>query len=90
MDVLKIDEKAAEKKLSIIRRYIFELLIVGLCLFSGYLFKGQKDLEKTIRDYLTEDRQILIQRLDINTEAIEQNSNIIQDLNKTFYTNKKK
>lgn len=87
MDVLKIDEKQAEKKLSIIRRYIFELLIVGLCLFSGYLFKGQKALEKTIRDYLTEDRQILIERLDVNTQAINQNSSIIEDLNRSIYNN---
>lgn len=89
MSLLKLDDKQAENKLSIIRRYIVELLIVGLCMFSGYLFKAQKDLEKTIRDYLTEDRQILIERLDLNTQAIYQNSSIIEELVNPGYRNYK-
>lgn len=85
MDIVKIDEKQAEKKLSIVRRYIFELLIVGLALFSGYLFKGQKELESQIRNYLVNDRQIMIERLEINTQAINQNSSVIEEMYQQRY-----
>jgi hypothetical protein len=85
MSLLKLDDKQAENKLSIIRRYIVELLIVGLCVFCGYLFKTQKDFEKIIRDYLTEDRQLLIERLEVNTQALYYNSSIIEEMQSPRY-----
>jgi hypothetical protein len=97
MDVLKVDAVQAEKKLSIVRRYIFELLIVMLCLFSGYLFLGQQELELQIRNYLQNDRVLMIEKIDVNThriddntKALEQNSEIIQELNNSLYKTKKK
>lgn len=90
MDIIKIDEKAAEKKLSIIRRYIFEILIVVLCFLTGYLFQGQRELETMFREYLVKDRMLMMEKIDVNTSVINQNSSIIQDLNKSLYSKSKK
>lgn len=95
MEVININEKAAEKKLSVFRKYFVEIAIVALCVVSGYLYKGQKELETLIRNYLITDKSVLYQKIDssthaidVNTNVIKQNSEIIQELNKNYYRKK--
>lgn len=85
--MLSINDKEAEKKLSIFRKYFVEIMVVILCCVNVYLFKGQKDLENLIRNYLITDKNVLIQKLDsatslmnVNTDVIKQNSEIILEL----------
>ena len=78
MNVLNADPQKVRSNLSIFRIYFFEISVVVLGIVTGYLFYGQKELQKDMRNYLLNDRERLIIKLDENTSAIKDNTQVIQ------------
>jgi len=78
MNVLNADPQKVRSNLSIFRIYFFEIAVVVLGIVTGYLFYGQKELQKDMRNYLLNDRERLIIKLDENTSAIKDNTQVIQ------------
>jgi hypothetical protein len=78
-----------EKKLSVIRRFPLETLIAAMaiaityCIGVGYHNSEKiESLNTQMKTYLIEDRKILIQTLDNNTKALEDNSVLINKMSK--------
>jgi hypothetical protein len=71
---------ASENKLSLIRKFIYEIVLVILMFSVAYLFIKIGSLDQEIKTYLREDRVTGIQKIDLNTEAILQNTLILKDV----------
>lgn len=78
-NLLNVDPKEAEKKLSAFRKYSTEILL--LCALSAiwFLFAGQKELEKDLRKYLIEDRLNTSTQLNESTEVLRDIKDILED-----------
>lgn len=89
----------SEKKASIIRQYPLEtlvLIITAACIFlTVWQFRTADKvdtLQSEMKNYLHEDRKILIETIGKSTEAVNQNSEIMKEVkqilnNKNLTTN---
>jgi CHASE1-domain containing sensor protein len=59
-----------EKSMSLLRKYIFEVVMFSLCTAVVYLFWTVSDLQLFIRNDLINDKIILTKTIEKNTEAI--------------------
>lgn len=82
-------ENELEKKASIIKRYPIETFLIVLMLAVGYLVKEQSTLksenfqtQKSFNDFLKDDRVETIKIIERNTNVINRNNEIIENLKK--------
>lgn len=58
-----------KEKLTLIRKYIYEIILVILCFAVFRLFNSYQEIDATLKKYLFEDREKMI-RLQENTNSI--------------------
>lgn len=82
MTVSEIKDSFNEKNLSLVRKYIFEILVVLLLVLTGFQWYNQIETDKRFVDYLNIDKEILINTINKNTNAFEQNNYLLQTFKK--------
>lgn len=82
MDNNTIVKNFNEKNLSLVRKYIFEILVVLLLVLTGFQWYNQRQTDNRFIEYLNLDKGILIHTIENNTQAIQQNNLILQTLKK--------
>jgi len=63
-------EVASEKKLSVLRKYPLEFLIIILFLSVGYLFHLYSNLNNEFKNHLLITNRVMIETLKENTQAL--------------------
>lgn len=59
-----------QQKLSLIRRYIYEVVLVTLCLVVATLFQAYRDLNNSFMSHLQNDSEKMQGALNNNTNAL--------------------
>lgn len=80
MALISIDDKDAEKKLGIVRRYLPEIAYLSLATCIVFLFTGQREIEKDMRQYLNSDRMSGVQTITENTSVIKANTEVMREV----------
>jgi hypothetical protein len=78
--IIDINEEEAGKKLSVFRKYYYEIGIIVLAMVVSYLFIGQKQLERDMRNYLINDRTAAFEKMNATTEVIRQNTEVMKSV----------
>jgi len=73
----EIQKNFNDKNLSLIRKYIFEILVILLMFLSGFQWINQKKADDRFIKYLEIDKSVLIKTIENNTQAIHQNNLIL-------------
>lgn len=67
-----------EKNLTLFRKYIYEFVLLSLCSSTIFLFHEYSQLDASVRTYLTQDREKMIQVINNNTQALSLVENLIK------------
>lgn len=78
-NLMKIDAKEADKKLSTFRKYSTEILLACTLFTSWYMFLEQRDMEKTFRSYLIDDRTKISRQMEKNTNILTEIKSILKE-----------
>lgn len=83
-NLIDVNVDELEKKASFFKRNYYEIGFIVMAVVISYLFVGQKQLERDMRNYLISDRTAAFQKMDATTEVIKKNTDVMQDVSGTL------
>ncbi len=75
-----VNTEEAEKRISFFKRNYYEIGFIVMAIVIGYLFVGQKQLERDMRNYLIGDRTAAFEKMNISTDVIRQNISVMKEV----------
>jgi len=86
--ILNIDTKEADKKLNLVSKnfYLVMIIVFGLCIF--YLFKEFLNLNNKLNDYLQEQNIKTVKVIENNNAVIDNNTKSLDKLTEAINTKK--
>jgi hypothetical protein len=72
MALIELNEESAKEKLQLFTKYPYQVVTIVLGLCIGYLFVGQRSLEKEFREYIKESNERLTTIIVDNTTVLKE------------------